>query len=158
MIYQQVNGDNMKKAVIFDIDGTLADSEYRLAYIEQKPKLWDKFYSESLNDKYIPDVYNQYLYHKKQGNSIIILTGRSENSRAITEEWLLRKNIIYDKLFLCPNSKTGMPQHLVKEEIIISLKNDFKIIAGYDDNENMRGVYKNLDIKFYFVKNKKIEG
>ena len=44
----------MHKAVIFDIDGTLADSQHRLQYLEQQPKQWDKFFSESIKDKYIP--------------------------------------------------------------------------------------------------------
>ena len=38
----------MHKAVIFDIDGTLADSKHRLKYIEQQPKQWDRFFSEAI--------------------------------------------------------------------------------------------------------------
>lgn len=50
----------MHKAVIFDIDGTLADSRHRLQYLEQQPKQWDRFFSEAIKDKYIPAVYNEY--------------------------------------------------------------------------------------------------
>ena len=74
----------MHKAVIFDIDGTLADSKYRLKYIEQQPKQWDRFFSEAIKDKYIPIVYNEYKKYKKAGHKIIILTGRPEHQRVLT--------------------------------------------------------------------------
>ena len=38
----------MKQAIIFDIDGTLADHKNRLKYIEQKPKKWDLFFRETI--------------------------------------------------------------------------------------------------------------
>lgn len=146
----------MHKAVIFDIDGTLADSKHRLQYIEKKPKQWDKFYSEAINDKYIPAVYNKYKQYKKAGHKIIILTGRSEVSRTVTEEWLHKKEIQYDLLLLCPDKLTNTPQHKVKETIIETLIPYYKIIAAYDDNELMIPIYNKLDIPFFLVKNNKI--
>lgn len=147
----------MHKAVIFDIDGTLADSRHRLQYLEQQPKQWDRFFSEAIKDKYIPAVYNEYKKYKKAGHKIIILTGRPENQRALTEEWLHKKDIQYDKLYMCPNKLTNTPQHEVKEAVILSLISQYKVIAAYDDNELMIPVYNKLDIPFFLVQNNKIK-
>ena len=147
----------MHKAVIFDIDGTLADSRHRLQYIEQQPKQWDKFFSESLKDRYIPDVYIEYKKHKKAGNKIMILTGRPEVQRTITEEWLYKKDIRYDELYMCPNKLTNTPQHEVKEALILSLILQYKIYAAYDDNKYMQDIYKKLNIKFYYIQDKQIK-
>ena len=147
----------MHKAVIFDIDGTLADSKHRLKYIEQQPKQWDKFFSESIKDKYIPAVYNEYKKYKKAGHKIIILTGRPETQRALTEEWLYKKDIQYNELYMCHNKLTNKPQHEVKEALILSLILQYKIYAAYDDNEYMQDIYKKLNIKFYYIQDKQIK-
>lgn len=147
----------MNKAVIFDIDGTLADSRHRLQYIEQQPKQWDRFFSEAIKDKYIPAVYNEYKKHKKAGNKIMILTGRPETNRTITEEWLYKKDIRYDELYMCPNKLTNTPKHEVKEAVILSLALQYKLIAAYDDNELMKPIYNRLNIPFFLVQNNKIK-
>lgn len=147
----------MHKAVIFDIDGTLADSRHRLQYLEQQPKQWDKFFSESIKDKYIPAVYNEYKKYKKAGHKIIILTGRPETQRALTEEWLHKKDIQYNELYMCPNKLTNTPQHEVKKMIIETLIPYYKITAAYDDNEYMQDIYKKLNIKFYYIQDKQIK-
>lgn len=141
----------MHKAVIFDIDGTLADSRHRLQYLEQQPKQWDKFFSESIKDKYIPAVYNEYKKYKKAGHKIIILTGRPETQRALTEEWLHKKDIQYNELYMCPNKLTNTPQHEVKKMIIETLIPYYKITAAYDDNELMEGVCNKFNIPFFLV-------
>ena len=147
----------MHKAVIFDIDGTLADSQHRLQYLEQQPKQWDKFFSESIKDKYIPAVYNEYKKYKKAGHKIIILTGRPENQRALTEEWLYKKDIQYNELYMCPNKLTNMPQHEVKEAVILSLILQYYITAADDDNELMIPIYEKLNIPFFLVLNNTIK-
>ena len=44
----------MKSSVcIFDIDGTLANCDHRLHYVKNKPKNWDAFYSECMDDHVI---------------------------------------------------------------------------------------------------------
>lgn len=41
------------KAVIFDIDGTLADLSHRLHHVSGKPKNWDAFFAEADRDALI---------------------------------------------------------------------------------------------------------
>ena len=41
---------NKKSICIFDIDGTLANCDHRLHYIKNKPKNWEAFYNECMDD------------------------------------------------------------------------------------------------------------
>ncbi len=87
----------------------------------------------------------------------MILTGRPEVQRTITEEWLYKKDIRYDELYMCPNKLTNTPQHEVKEALILSLILQYKIYAAYDDNKYMQDIYKKLNIKFYYIQDKQIK-
>ena len=46
----------MKKAIIFDIDGTLANLDHRLRHILNEPKDWDSFYRDIDKDQPIAPI------------------------------------------------------------------------------------------------------
>ena len=93
----------MKKTVIFDLDGTLADIEARrqLAMIPGKrvnengfnvPKLdWDIFFdAESIKlDKPNAPVIKMAQMFKADGFKIVIFSGRNDRSFFTTKKWLL---------------------------------------------------------------------
>lgn len=75
--------------ILFDIDGTIADCNHRLPYIKNKPKNWKRFFDTMGDDlpiKVMIDTYH--ALYRRGTNTIILLTGRPESHREMTEAWL----------------------------------------------------------------------
>ena len=81
---------NMKDVVIFDLDGTLALIQHRTHYIKDgAPKRWREFYAACINDEPNLPVIESLKAHLRAGHRVMIVTGRSDEVRAETEQWLL---------------------------------------------------------------------
>lgn len=74
--------------VVFDIDGTLANCEHRLPYIQTKPKNWAAFDAGIPNDTVNPHVAEVFHSLRDADHDIIFVTGRNERNRDATVEWL----------------------------------------------------------------------
>lgn len=137
----------MKQAIIFDIDGTLADHKNRLKYIEKKPKKWDLFFSESVYDKPLKHIKIIYDALKKADKyQIIIMTGRPNKYKEITIEWLHKNGFNYDKLFMRPanNYKKNIE---IKEIILRKIMRYYEVVFAFDDDEKVIELYKKYNIK-----------
>lgn len=85
-----------QKALIVDIDGTLANTDHREHLA--KTKNWPGFFAAGKDDPPITeiiDLVSRYADHK-----IILCTGRPENYRILTVEWLAKHEIPYEKLYM----------------------------------------------------------
>lgn len=83
------------KAVIFDIDDTLANYDHRRHYLDGLTvQDRDKFYSEMINDVPIEWCTELIKSCVLGGYNIVFLTCRSEKDRFITEKWL-REHVPY---------------------------------------------------------------
>lgn len=89
-----------EEIVIFDIDGTLADVSKRLHHIKKKPKDWDAFFREIPQDKAIHSMVRLCNIIYASGIKIILCSGRNEQHRAETIEWLARQGVNYHELKL----------------------------------------------------------
>jgi FMN phosphatase YigB (HAD superfamily) len=92
-----------EKVILVDVDGTLADSYHREHFLEIKPKNWNAYYNLALEDKPFDDIVWLVKLLKDCGNTILIVTARSEDRREITEKWLNEKaglSGIYDKIYM----------------------------------------------------------
>ena len=81
--------DNRPKTIICDIDGTL---------IEHYPPTQTT--KKTHEPKLLPGTINKILEWDKKGNNIILISGRREGARKITEKQLCDLGIIYDTLIL----------------------------------------------------------
>lgn len=123
----------MKKAIIVDIDGTLADVEHRVHHVQAKAKNWRAF-----NDAMDMDELNIWCAKlidamKAQSFDILFVTGRDEDYRDKTETWLKIYNINYDKLFMRA-SIDFRPDHEVKKEIYLKeIKQKWEVVFVVDD-------------------------
>lgn len=81
--------------VVFDLDGTLADATHRLGHIQKTPKDWDAFFEACVDDTPIKPMVA--LLRNLQARDYVhieIWTGRSDQVRVQTEEWLVRNGIL----------------------------------------------------------------
>jgi hypothetical protein len=76
--------------VVFDLDGTLALNEHRVHHIRKEPKDYDAFYAACVDDQPCHAVIHAMLAHVDFGCAVEIWTGRSDQVRAETEEWLYK--------------------------------------------------------------------
>lgn len=85
---------------ICDIDGTVADLTHRRHWLLDKPKNWKAFEQNMIEDEPIKWVINTVQYLQKQGLSMIMCSGRGEQNRKVTEEWLETHGLHPVKLYM----------------------------------------------------------
>jgi phosphoglycolate phosphatase-like HAD superfamily hydrolase len=128
---------NKKDAVIFDIDGTLADITHRLHYVTGEQKNYDDFNSLCVGDipkKDIIDLLKIFSYKYL----IVIVTGREEKWRIVTKDWLdLHIGIPYVYPLRMRRTGDHRPDYIVKEEILQNLNQFYNIKFAVEDRDQV---------------------
>jgi phosphoglycolate phosphatase-like HAD superfamily hydrolase len=119
---------------IFDIDGTLADLTHRLHFIGPTPD-WDAFFMAATDDKPIWEVITVARALKAAGHRVIMVTGRSEISRDLTVEWLLKYRVPCHHLYM-RTKDDHREDNVVKSELLD------KVIEANHELETMGGVFE----------------
>jgi predicted secreted acid phosphatase len=86
--------------VIFDIDGTLADVSERIHHVRKKPKNWNAFFQGMAQDKAIHSMVRLCNILFASGIHIVLCSGRNEEHRTQTMEWLAQQGVNYHDLLL----------------------------------------------------------
>ena len=133
---------NCKELFIFDLDGTLADLNHRLPYIQAKPPNWDKFYDACVNDKPIQWVIDLFNICREYG-IVVILSGRNDTVRKQTENWLLDHDIGYYYL-LMRKDKDYRPDQILKKEMLDNFLRDkgYKVQFIVDDRQKVVDMWR----------------
>lgn len=115
------------KAIICDLDGTLCDVEHRRHFV-RKPfgerKDWKGFFEAMSDDK--PHWWCSDLLHKFwPGTNVVFCSGRPDNYRKLTQEWLVKYGLDIGPLLM--RHRNDQRQDDVVKEIIL----DFEILTRY---------------------------
>jgi len=123
------------KAIIFDIDGTLAKNNTR-GHFE-----WDKVSEDSVN---IP-IMNMLDAYVNMGYRILILSGRDEVCLEDTKKWLKDNGIIYDLLLL--REKGNKEKDVViKRRMYEQIENEYSIELVVEDRDQVVKMYRDLGL------------
>ena len=134
--------DDPASAVIFDMDGTLADCEPRRHFVTGKKKYFDKFYDamgEDLPNKVICGLCNMYFLNDWH---VIICTGRPEKYRVITEKWLSDHGVFYKELLMRPDERRCDPDFEIKQDMLNEILKARKVHAAIDDRNQVVDMWR----------------
>ncbi len=131
------------RTVLFDLDGTIADIKHRRKFLEQSSPDWKSFNKLMGDDK--PNLALVELYKTlwKSGEyELIILTGRNEEYRCLTEQWLVWNEIPFSNLLMRAD-KDFRADHIIKEEMLHSLQSLGKdILFVVDDRKQVVDMWR----------------
>lgn len=140
-----------RKAWIFDVDGTLANVDSILHYVQnindlpEFKKDFDKFHGESVNVPPHKDVVDMTWEATEGGFDTIIVTARREEWRAHTSYWLAKNNILHDALFMRGN-KDYRPDYEVKKDILDHINLFWDVYHAVDDNPKIIKLWEENNI------------
>ena len=109
--------------ICFDVDGTLADLSHRVHFWRESPKNWNMFKSEMVNDAPIEQIRNIAVM-MLHGHDVILCTGRGEDTREMTEAWLTKHNINFEKMYMRAE-KDYRSDDVVKKELLDQIVIDY---------------------------------
>ncbi len=122
----------MKKVIIFDVDGTIADVEHRRHLVNGDKGFkadWTAFREATVDDTPVQWVCDIAKRHIAQGDEVAFFSARNESEREITEkqisEWI---GDGHNGVFLRPNGDYR-PDEVFKSE----LADRFEKIGGHID-------------------------
>lgn len=145
---------NMFKTVIFDIDGTLANCEWRQGFLRSKPRNWLAFKNGSINDTPHEDVIWMLKLLHSTGNKIIICSARTEDEREATVSWLNKVGVtpdFYERLYL-REEKDYRDDGIVKKELLEQMRQDgFEPDMVFDDRDRVVKMWRENGIRCFQV-------
>lgn len=126
--------------VIFDIDGTLANCDHRVRFVQSTPKNWPAFNKRMNKDTPYSDIIWMLKAMHATGATILIASGRGAEDWDVTVDWL--DNIadikgLYKKLYMRP-IKDNRPDDIIKKEILDQMRLDgFNPTMAIDDRNSV---------------------
>lgn len=122
-------------AVIFDMDGTLANVSGIRHYVRARPKNFDKFHAESINCPPNEEV-AQSARDLANDHVILVVTARKVKWVYHTLFWLAENGIPYDEL-LMRDDWDDRPDYEVKRDILEHIRSRWTPVLAFDDNPNV---------------------
>lgn len=130
----------LPEAIIVDIDGTLAHMDGRSPYD------WERV-GEDLLDENLGRI----IHVLSERFRVIVMSGRSEDCREITQEWLRDNHVKYDYLFMRP-SRDNRPDTIIKYELFDEhVRGRFNITCVYDDRDSVCALWRRMGLSCYQV-------
>ena len=137
----------IKKTIIFDVDGTIADVEHRRHFVSGDSKDWKAFREATVDDKpvqWVCDIAKRFI---AQGDNVAFFSARNESEREITEQqiadWI---GDGHKGLFLRPDGDFRCDAEFKSE-----LADKFEEVGGkidmvFDDRNKVVEMWRNREV------------
>lgn len=134
---------------VCDLDGTLCDVSHRRQWVASNPKNWDAWNAGISEDKLNVPVYEA-ISALSMAFPIILVSGRGEEYRKVTEEWLEHYDVIYQELFMRAANDIRADDE-VKAELADEVEKTYKILGVFDDRQRVVRMWRSRGIFVFDV-------
>jgi phosphoglycolate phosphatase-like HAD superfamily hydrolase len=137
-----------KPIVIVDMDGTLADVSHRLHHLSSPKKNWKRFFA--LMDEDPPsEIVLRWVRNLSPDYEVVIVTGRPDQYRTNTEQWLDRHDVTYSRIFM-RRSGDHRPDHVVKKELLDEIGRN-RVAFIIDDRPTVCDMFRSCGMRVFQV-------
>lgn len=134
------------RAVIADVDGTLANVSSIRHHVTQRPKNFDAFHAASAHVPANQDAIDYVVRHHAAGFAILVVTARMQTWAGVTKTWLERHMPVpFDGPFHRADGDFR-PDVQVKRDIFRYLLRHYDIRGAVDDNPHVVALWEELGI------------
>jgi phosphoglycolate phosphatase-like HAD superfamily hydrolase len=119
--------------VVFDVDGVLADVRHRLHHVERRPKDWAAFFASMDDDGPLADGISLAQERAAEGHRIVYLTGRNEDYRELTRDWMDRHGLPAGRLVM-RRADDRRPARVFKPAALRRIAGEGRVVAVVDDD------------------------
>lgn len=139
--------------IIVDIDGTIADNEWRSHHLRQKDKNWVAYKAGVMEDEPIQDILFILRAMLRSGCRAVLCTGRGEEERADTEAWLAKHGLYwFQGLYMRP-AADHRPDYIIKTELLAKIREDgFDPQIVFEDRNSVVEMWRSLGLRCLQVK------
>ena len=140
------------RAVIWDLDGTLADDRARAHFVEVeagRARDWQSYFDAIDQDPPIAASMELLRALHAAGIRIIFLTGRPEYTRPKTLRWLEANGLTeYDHLLMRPEGETR-PAGYFKAETVGRLRRDYELVCAFEDRIDVAQAFREAGVPVF---------
>jgi hypothetical protein len=139
-----------KQAILVDVDRTLANIDHRVHHLDPEQnngkKNWKAFFAgtpyDTPND-WCVDIVSRYYGSDVK---VLLVSARGEETRAATEEWLLRHNIDVDDLIM-RKEKDYREDPIIKEEMYREhIEPHYDVMFVIDDRPRVCRMWRDIGL------------
>lgn len=135
------------KTWIFDVDGTLANTDHRNHYLQKTPKNWTAWTASAIHDTPYWEIVDLVQAAHNLGIRVVIATGRMEHHREQTTEWLEEHNIVYDLLYMRAEGDFR-DDNIVKKEYLDDMREkSYNPVMVFEDRDRVVDMWRANGIK-----------
>lgn len=133
----------MTTAIICDLDGTLCEITHRLHHVTNGGHDWEAFFAGIPDDDLcVPVAEILSAFGRWDEHAILLVSGRPEKCRQMTQDWLAKHRINYDELHMRPD-RDSRADHIVKSEILDSIIQDgYEPFLSIDDRQSVVDMWR----------------
>ena len=136
----------MKDCWIFDMDGTLCNSDHRKHHLEGK-KDWAGWFRDMGEDPLHKDIAQFYDYAVANGFPVFICTGRDEGYRSVSQFWLDKNGINVDGLFM-RRAGDRRDDSIVKKEMLEEIRAlGYNPVLAFDDRDRVVNMWRENGVR-----------
>lgn len=136
----------LEKAIIVDLDGTLANCDHRLHHLQKSPKNWTGFFEALGSDELNFWCSELVKSMKARGYAIILMTGRSDEYKDITTEWLTRHKIEFDYLIMRAKNDFRSDTMVKRELYQKAVAPRFQTLFCIEDRKSVVAMWRELGV------------
>ena len=130
-----------EKALIIDLDGTLADIRVRLKHLQGKKKDWESF-NKTIETDELHLWCLEIMKRFHSDHKLLIVSGRTDALKEETINWLQKYGVPYDRLFMRSRDDFRSDDVMKLEIFEREIRPSFEVIFVLDDRTKVVNMWR----------------